>query len=209
MVFRSKVSRPPKEAAKAAPEPAPERERTAEACCGTRTASARRDSPYREGFMATDSNTEINIYSIAVRYFEKAQEYICAAKKYDCASIEYDALLSMAIISYYCPFSPHYAVPKNKKLQLSFDNFGCATDDQREFHEKCKEFRNKALAHPDFKYNPTKFDPETKIFSGSQFSILNQGINLETFDDILTRFISVCHKKRAKHSKSVPVKKSE
>ncbi len=30
MVFRSKVSRPPKEAAKAAPEPAPERERTAE-----------------------------------------------------------------------------------------------------------------------------------------------------------------------------------
>ena len=30
MVFRSKVSRPPKEAAKAAPAPAPERERTAE-----------------------------------------------------------------------------------------------------------------------------------------------------------------------------------
>ena len=30
MVFRSKVSRPPKEAAKAAPEPAPERKRTAE-----------------------------------------------------------------------------------------------------------------------------------------------------------------------------------
>ena len=30
MVFRSKVSRPPKEAAKAAPEPAPERERSAE-----------------------------------------------------------------------------------------------------------------------------------------------------------------------------------
>jgi hypothetical protein len=30
MVFRSKLSRPPKEAAKAAPEPIPERKRTAE-----------------------------------------------------------------------------------------------------------------------------------------------------------------------------------
>ncbi len=30
MVFRSKLSRPPKEAAKAAPEPAPERKRTVE-----------------------------------------------------------------------------------------------------------------------------------------------------------------------------------
>ena len=162
--------------------------------------------------MTSDSNKDINIYSIAVRYFEKAREYICAAKKHDCASIEYDALLSMAIISYYCPFSPHYAVPKNKKSQLNFDDFddfGFATDDQRDFHEKCKEFRNKTLAHSDFKYNPTKFNPKTKVFSSSQFSILNQDIDLQTFGDILDRVILVCHIKRAKHSKSAPVKRSE
>ena len=159
--------------------------------------------------MAIDPNREIDIYSIAVRYFEKAQKYIYTAKKYDCASIEYDALLSMAIISYYCPFSPHYAGPENKKSQLNLDDFGCATDGQRKFHNKCKKFRNKALAHPDYKFNPTKFNPQTKIFSGSQFSILNKDINLSNFDKTLSRFILVCNQKRAKHSKYVPVKERE
>ena len=157
--------------------------------------------------MATDSDEEINKYSIAVQYFEKAQKCLCVAKKHDRASIEYDALLSMAIISYCGPFTQHYVGLNNKKSRLGFNNFGAWSNDQKEFHEKCIEYRNKALAHPDFKYNPTRFNPKTKIFSGRQFSILNQGIDLDTFDNILTRLISASHEKRAKHSRFAAVRK--
>lgn len=155
--------------------------------------------------MTTESGEEINIYSIAVRYFEKAQKYLCAAKKHDRASIEHDALLSMAIISYYCPFTRHYAGTKNKRSKLMFDRFGYAPAEQRKFHENCEEFRNKALAHPDFKYNPTRFT-KRHVFSGSQFSILNQNVDLEIFDNVLARLISVCHEKMASYARSPPEK---
>ena len=158
--------------------------------------------------MSTDSDREINIYSIAVRYFEKAHEYLSAAKKHDRASIEYDALLSMAIVSYCGPFTKHYTGPDRKKSQLTFDALDHWTGDQRRFHERCIEIRDKALAHPDFEYNPTKFT-EGNVFKGRQYSILDEDVDLKTFESVLDRVISCCHSMRANHKRSAAAKEAD
>ena len=148
------------------------------------------------------SDKELSRYSITLRDFEKAKEYICAAKKQLSSSIEYEALLFAAIVSYYRPFSPNEKSQRAKATsRLCIEDFGSLNSSQSELHQKCKKLRNEALAHSEFDRNPTKFKSDRKVFSSQPFSLLNEGLDLEVFDSILTQFIEVCNGVRANYSR--------
>lgn len=152
--------------------------------------------------MAISSDEELNRYSIAVRDFESAKKYLCATKNHPCSSLEYEALLFAAIVSYYRPFSPNEKSKSPKaKSQLRIEDFGSLDDSRKELHEKCKELRNKALAHSEFIFNPTKFNSETGVFSSRPFSLSNVALDLEVFEATLTQFIALCHDVRANYSR--------
>lgn len=148
------------------------------------------------------SDEELNRYSIALRDFEKAKEYICAAKKQLPSSLEYEALLFAAIVSYYRPFSPNEKSQSAKATsQLHIKDFGFLNNSQSILHQKYRELRNKALAHSEFELNPTKFNSDRKVFSSQPFSLLNEALDLEVFDSTLTQFIELCHEVRANYSR--------
>lgn len=152
--------------------------------------------------MAISSNEELNRYSIALQDFQNAKRYICAAKNHPCSSPEYEALLFSAIVSYYRPFSPNEKSKSSKAIsQLSIEYFGSLDDSQIKLHKKCKELRNKALAHSEFEINPTTFNSETKVFSSQPFSLLNEVLDLEVFEANLTQFIELCHNVRAGYAR--------
>jgi hypothetical protein len=159
---------------------------------------------------AISSNGELARYSISVHDFEKALKFISAAKKHGKSSVEYEALMMAAIVSYYRPFSSNErsskegTKPLKAKSSLSIDDFGPLTDFQKELHERFKTLRNKLLAHSEFAYNPTSFDPETKIFSGKTFSLLNETFDLDSIEAILKSFEEICHKKRGDYSSRAP-----
>lgn len=143
----------------------------------------------------------LNRYSISVRDFEKAKEFICAAKEHPPSSVEYEALLFAAIVSYYRPFSPNERGNSSKAEScLRLEEFDSLTREQKELHEKCKILRNKALAHSEFNHNPTKFNPETGAFASKPFSLLSQNFDLNLFDTVVTKFLDACHNKRAEHA---------
>jgi hypothetical protein len=151
------------------------------------------------------SAEELARYSISVRDFEKAQEYVCAARKHLLGSLEYDALLFAAIVSYCRPFSPN----EKSKLamatsRLRIEDFGPLTDPEKGLHERLEELRNKALAHSESELNPTKFHPQTKVFTGRSFSLSNETLDLDAFEAIFVRFAEICHTKRADYSRDAP-----
>ncbi|MBV5271191.1 MAG: hypothetical protein JZU55_16415, partial [Afipia sp.] len=75
------------------------------------------------------------------------------------ATLAHEALVFTAIVSYYRPFSPN---EKNKNAQatsqLKLDDFSPLSHEELGLHEKCKELRNQALAHSEYKHNPTRLD---------------------------------------------------
>ena len=150
--------------------------------------------------MAISSETEFNRYSISLGDFEKAQQYICAAKKHGRASIEYEALILAAIVSYCCPFSSNETSKLAKaQSRLCIKDFGYLTDLQKDLHKKCKKLRNKAIAHSEFKFNPTGIKQKKlkQVIVSRPFSLLNENLDLEIFEKLLTHFVVLCHEKRA------------
>ncbi len=153
--------------------------------------------------MPISSEKELNRYSISFLDFEKAQQYICEAKKHDRSSIEYEALLLAAIVSYYRPFSSNEKSKLAKaKSRLFIEEFGSLTDSQKELHEKCKELRNKVIAHSAFEFNPTGIKQNTKVIVSRPYSLLNENFDLDSFETLLTQFVDLCHKKRADYIRS-------
>ena len=67
-----------------------------------------------------------------------------------------------------------------------------------------EKLRNKVLAHSEFEFNPTKFNPKTKVFTGKTFSLSNEAFDLDAFEAILVHFAGICHKKRADYSHPTP-----
>jgi hypothetical protein len=146
---------------------------------------------------------EIHRYSIALRDFENAKRYICAMRKHLPSSTEYEALLFATIVSYYRPFSRNEkAQSAEATSQLCNKEFNFLTESQIALHELCKELRNQALAHSEFKHNPTKYNPKTGVFSSRPFSLLSQDFDLVSFEMMLTQVMDFCHKKRAEFSNS-------
>lgn len=162
--------------------------------------------------MAISSEAELNRYSIAVRDFEDAQRFLCAARNHGIDSIEYKALLFAAIISYWRPFSSN---EKSKSaaasVRLDIQNFGTLSEDQKELHKNCGNLRNKALAHSEYEYNPTRLK-RSGVFVSSPFSLLGSSQirdpssvhNMDLFQQLLEKLIDSCHAMRAAYVSSLP-----
>jgi|GEM_PF-989750 len=162
--------------------------------------------------MAISSEAELNRYSIAVRDFEDAQRFLCAARNHGIDSIEYEALLFAAIISYWRPFSLN---EKSKSaaasVRLDIQNFGTLSENQKELHRNCENLRNKALAHSEYEYNPTRLRP-SGVFVSSPFSLLGSSQirdpgsvhNMDLFQQLLEKLIDSCHAMRAAYVSNLP-----
>lgn len=148
--------------------------------------------------MATDQ--DLNRYSIAHFDFTKALEYGMAAQKHLPNTVEYESLLFAAIVSYCRPFSPNEKDRNAPAIsQLSIEEFPSLSTKQRELHELCKTLRNKALAHSEFSFNPTRLNPATGVISSKPFSLVTVPFDLEGFLHLTRRLEAACHDKRAAH----------
>lgn len=148
--------------------------------------------------MATDQ--EFNRHSIAYFDFTKALEYATAAQKHPPNTVEHESLLFAAIVSYCRPFSPN---EKDKTApatsQLSIEEFPSLLTKQRELHELCKTLRNKALAHSEFSFNPTRLNPATGVIASKPFSLITVPFDLDGFIHLTGKFSSACDDMRAAH----------
>lgn len=161
--------------------------------------------------MAISSEAEFNRYTIALRDFEAAQRFLGAARNHGIDSVEYKALLFAAIISYWRPFSSN-EVSKSAaaSAKLDIQNFGTLSEDQRELHNNCGRLRNKALAHSEYEYNPTRLNQSGVIIS-NQFSLLSSSQinepgsihNMDLFQQLLAQLIDSCHAMRAAYISSL------
>ena len=141
---------------------------------------------------------EFNRYSISTFDFEKAVEFVTEAQQHSPATLIYEALVFAAIVCYYRPFSPNEK-DKNAKAtaMLKIEEFSPLTQEEQAIHAKCKELRNQALAHSEWRFNPTGFDYSSAIISSRPFSLVSAGIDLSALSNLARRFAGECHSKRA------------
>lgn len=148
--------------------------------------------------MTTES--EFNRYSIALFDFEQAVAYATEAKTHSASTLAHEALLFAAIVSYYRPFSPN---EKNKNTlavsQLTTNNFSLFSPEDMSLHEKLKKLRNKALAHSEIHFNPTRRNIESGIISSRPFSLLSQSVDIIGLIHLASKLAEECHHKRADH----------
>lgn len=132
-------------------------------------------------------------YSISLQDFRKASEFLVEAKKHPYGSLIHEALLFSAIICYYRPFSPNEKEKDARaSSRLDLTDFPTLTTDEAQVHELCKELRNKALAHSEFKYHPTSLNPETGVISTQVFSLVGKAPNLDSLTHLIEKLAERC-----------------
>lgn len=141
---------------------------------------------------------KFNRFSISLKDFEKSIYFLVEAQKYQIGSVVHEALVFTAIVCYFRPFS------QNEKdtnalaaSQLSLADFSLLSEGELVVHEKCKELRNKALAHAEFTYHPVHLDAETGLISSALFSLVKNAPNLAELTDLAKRLRAECLDKRA------------
>ncbi|MGH6842014.1 MAG: hypothetical protein ACREDV_07985 [Methylocella sp.] len=153
--------------------------------------------------MPITSEQEFNRYTISLSDFEKASECVNEARKRLPNDLVFEALLFMAIITYYRPFSPNEKPPNNPRAKSRLnleDLIDHPSDREKEIHEECETLRNKALAHSEFAYNPTRLNPSTGVISSKPFSLLTQQFDLDGLGQLLNKLEDACHSKRATYT---------
>jgi hypothetical protein len=144
------------------------------------------------------TEVEFNRFSIALFDFEKAVAYAEEALKTSPGTLAYEALMFAAVVCYYRPFTPN---EKNKTppaaIQLKVEDFSPFSEDERKIHEQCKALRNKALAHSEWTYNPTRFDHRSGVISSHPFALVSHAPDLRALIQLSKRLANKCHSKRA------------
>jgi hypothetical protein len=147
------------------------------------------------------TDKEFHRYTIVLNDFEKALDYLVEAKKQPKCGLAYEALLSMAVICYYLPFSRNEKSATAKaQLSLSIEDMITLSPSEHELHKLCKELRNKAIAHSGYEYNPTDFCEPTEVIMSRQFSIYPYLDNLQILAKLTQRLIDACHASRAPYT---------
>lgn len=143
---------------------------------------------------------EFNRFSIALNDFEKAAGYAKEALKFSESSLAHEALVFAAIVCYYRPFSQN---EKDKlspaACQLQVHEFNLFSAEEHEIHECCKNLRNKALAHSEWTYNPTRLNPNSGVIFIRPFVLLSHAPALPKFIQLSERLANECHHKRANY----------
>ena len=149
--------------------------------------------------MRITSEQEFNRYTISLADLEKASECVAEARKYLPNGLVFEALLFMAIIAYYRPFSPNEKSKQNLKAtsRLKLEDLILPSAHEKEIHIECEDLRNKALAHSEIAYNPTSLNTNTGVISSKRFSLLTQQFDLDGLAKLLKKLEESCHSKRA------------
>jgi hypothetical protein len=140
---------------------------------------------------------KFNRFSISEKDFGKAEDFLAEAKKHQYGCIVHEALVFSAIICYFRPFTENEKNSNSaaaKRLDLS--DFRPLSQNELEIHENCKELRNKALAHAEIKYHPTKLDSETGVISSALFSLVGRVPNLDFLAKLIKSLREQCDNAR-------------
>lgn len=150
------------------------------------------------------SEAKFNRYSIALKDFEKAREFLEEARRHQYGSLIHEALVFSAIVCFFRPFTNNEKDPNSKAAsRLELSDFESLSNSELLIHETCKELRNKALAHAEIKHHPTSLDRETGIISSAIFSLVGKAPNLDALQELIGKFIKQCRNRRADYVHSV------
>ena len=151
--------------------------------------------------MTITTDRQFNRYSIAYFNFEKAEAFAKEAESHHQSTLAFEALVFAAIVSYYRPFSPNEKDPlAPAESQLRIEDIVDLSPEEQELHNRCKTLRNKALAHSEFSFNPTRLDPYSRVVASRPFSLLNQPIAVDALRALLEKLIRACHLKRGNYA---------
>ncbi len=146
------------------------------------------------------TNALFNRYSISSFDFKKAIEFANEMSKYSGSSLAYESLLTAAIICYSRPFSQNEkgtnSLASAKLCELDFQPL---TELQSRIHFRCIELRNKAIAHSEYLFNPTKHNIKTATVSSAPFALLNEPFELSEFLSLADHHLAICHEMRANY----------
>jgi hypothetical protein len=142
-----------------------------------------------------------NRLSIAVFDFEKSIAYAEEAARYSPEDLAHEALLFSAIVCYYRPFSPNEKKNSPAASQLKLEEFSPLTAAESELHERCKELRNKALAHSEYEFNPTDLHP-SGVIASRPFSLLSHAPEIPALVALARKLADECQNKRANHARN-------
>jgi hypothetical protein len=143
---------------------------------------------------------ELNRFSIALFDFEKAVAYAEEALKHLPNTLTHEALVFAAVVCYYRPFSPNEvdkAAPA--AAQVKVGGFAPFSPSEQELHERCKNLRNKALAHSEWQHNPTRLDTASGVISSRPFALLSHTHDLRALVKLSQRLANECHDRRARY----------
>ena len=131
--------------------------------------------------------------------FEKSIAYAEKAARHSPGDLAYEALMFAAIVCYYRPFSPN---EKSKNApaasQLKLEEFSPLSAAESGLHERCKELRNKALAHSEYEFNPTRLHP-SGVIASRPFALLRHAPAIPALVALARKLANECHNKRANH----------
>lgn len=103
----------------------------------------------------------------------------------------------MAIICCCRPFTPNQKVDDaqaNSKLLIS--DFVSLSPNDVKVHKKYMTLRNKAIAHSEFDYHPTEFDPGSGGARMTRFTVLRHELNLDELEKLIRKLTDECRNKR-------------
>ncbi|WP_139026392.1 hypothetical protein [Methyloversatilis universalis] len=160
--------------------------------------------------MRTLTSAELNRYSIAVHDFEQAIKLAEESLLHSPDSLAKEALLFMAVVVYYRPFSQNErsSGTGDAVSKLAIDDFAPLSKEELALHDLCKNLRNRALAHAEFAYFPTSHDPESGVIFGKRFSLVSLTVgsqsghgvfDVESFCRLAYKLAARCHTVRANH----------
>jgi hypothetical protein len=99
-------------------------------------------------------------------------------------------------IYYFRPFSPNEKEPNAAAIsKIEIESFTELTTDELQLHERCKEIRNKAVAHAEWIYYPTRLHA-TGVISSRFWNIISDPIDWVAVRSLATQLLKQCNQLR-------------
>jgi hypothetical protein len=148
---------------------------------------------------------EFNRYSIAIHDFEKAIEFLDESEKNIGNCTIYESLLISAVISYFRPFTENEKDKESNAIsKININAFSALTEADMSTHNKCKEIRNKALAHSEWSKYPTRVRQDETVIRSRFYSILSEDILWLELRNLANKLLNQCHNRRAEYHRERP-----
>lgn len=143
------------------------------------------------------SKAAFNRLSISAHDFEKAIAFAEEAQRQSPAGLAYEALVFAAIVCYCRPFSSNERDKGTSATsRLKVEDFLQSGSAEMSIHEKCNELRNRALAHSEYAYNPTRLTP-SGVIASVPFSLLSHAPDIAALTVLAKKHADRCHQQRA------------